>query len=548
MRRLSWLICCAVVLVPWTAWTTTAASRTVPLGNPSYRQLDVLSAHRKIRTAIVAQRPYSRQEFARLILEAEAHLVDGAEVTPYVRATLDRLRQEFADEIAVRTGAAQPRWRWNPLGMVTAQLRQQQSLDRTVPQDNALGTLNAVANGFTSYQGGRHLVHGTNLAVELEQYLQGGRYLDCLVRPRFWVGHDRTIADTAASAVLQAANCHVVVGGVELEVGRNEVAWGMTDVGGILLSSHARPLDMIKLSSAHPFTHPWILRYLGPSRYTLFVANLGPENAFSHPFMIGFAANARPHRALEFGLFHTYLVGGQGAPAMQWYDPLTEFFFVRASGFRGQGSNAADHRAGLNLRWEVPKLRGTAVYVEGVFDDIGRTDVWANFTDVSGYLLGVHVPRLDAAGRWQLRLEYRDLPALFYRHGVFADGYTLNGRIIGDPLGPDGRSVRAVLNHEWNDAWFSQLQLWYERRDSNTYSQTIGSGGGPNQVVVATDLPSEQRYRAQLDVDYAYAARAKLHATAGYEYVRQFNFTPGDHRHQWMAGIGVEYRFGDWFR
>lgn len=535
--------------LPGPGWARTSASPTVPVADPAYRWLDLLSAHRLIRTQILAQRPYSRQEFARLILEADdvVATADAAAVSPYARAILERLRHEFTDELAVRTGAATPRWTWNPLRMVSLQLRQQDSPDRIVPRDNFIGTIDAVVNGFASYLGGRHVVHGTNLAVELEQSLQGGRHLHCLVRPRFFVGHDRATADTAASAVLQTAYCQAVLGGVEIEVGRNEIAWGMTDLGGILLSTHARPLDMLKLSSAHPFLHPWIFRHLGPSRYTLFVADMGPENVFPHPYLIGFAANVRPHRALEFGLFHTYIVGGEGAPAMQWYDPLTEFFFVRASGFRGQGSNAADHRAGLNLHWELPKLRGTAVYVEGVFDDIGRTNIWANFADVSGYLLGVHVPRLDPDGRWQLRLEYRDLPSLFYRHGVFLDGYTLNGRTIGDPLGPDARSVRAVLHHAWNADWSSQLQVWYERRDSNTYRQTTSSRGGPNRVVVDTDLPSEQRYRAQIATDYVYAERATLHATAGYEYVRQFNFVPGDHRHHWMAGIGVEYRFGSWF-
>src|SRR5207247_1080582 len=81
-----------------------------------------------------------------------------------------------------------------------------------------------------------------------------------------------------------------------------------------LNSNNSPPLDLIKLSSEEPFTFPWILRRLGPTRFSIFYADLGADQNFPHSYLVGYRANMAPASAFEFGFSVYTKSGGHGAP------------------------------------------------------------------------------------------------------------------------------------------------------------------------------------------------------------------------------------------
>lgn len=524
----------------------------MPIDDQIYRQLDTLIAHHLITDAIYMQRPWSRAECARLTGEAMEHAHGLEETSPadaYVAKVREALAQEFAPEIAALHNPNTLReFSFNALREAQITVSGWHAPTRVIPADPGVGELrDGVVSGLAAYRSGFPPLDGPQIEIATQQDLRAGRHVSCDLTARALVGYDTVLRDGAQNLAVHAGGCDFTLGPIEMAIGREPTVWGENPRGGLLFSTNARSMESLRISTTHPFYHPWIFRHLGPSKYTLVVDTLGPEYFYPWSTLVGFIGTMHPHPSLEFGAEHTYMLGGRGAPPLHWADPLTEFFLVRAPGIAPTSVNVADHRVGIHVRWEIPKTRGTTLYVEGVADDIGRTDVLANFTDTTGYILGVFLPRVDDAGRTTLRAEYRDLPAMLYRHSEFQQGYTLNHHLLGDPLGPDARSLEFTWTREWTPQIFSELRASWQQFHSDQHTQTIGSGGGPNQVYISMHQPGETRYTVQGHFAYDVTPRANFFTDAGYSFVHQANFVPSLNRNFWMASVGMQFRFGEQF-
>lgn len=515
------------------------ASFPAPLGDSVYADIDRLAAFGVLESHVIGQRPWTAHEVARLLDEA-ATLLDARVGAPTVpRDRVERIIARNRTHIAPWLGDG----RWlHPVQQISADVTWHDQPERRILYDNNLAPVIAEERSFRNYQNAAPDLQGVSHAIGLQSAARLDRRATCALDATWRAGYDAAGRDIDSRVGLHMARCQLVLGGVELSVGREPVAWGQSDGGGLLLSTNARPLDHIRLSSAHPFYHPWLLRYLGPSKYTLVVAQMSDNPSIPHPTFIGATASIRPHRRFEFGFYHTYIMGGRGGPDYNWYDPLTEFVFVRAPGSTIFDPNLADHRAGINMRWDIPGLRGTAIYAEGAFEDFGRANFLSNVLDMSGYILGLHLPRLDAEGRWGMRLEYRDIPAILYRHGIYQQGHTNADRLLGDALGPDGRSLRLRVDREWNARHRSAVSLWGELLDSDTYVQTTTSAGIPNRVVSVADNPSQLRLRAELTHRWQLTPQLELGARLAHQYVRGDNFTPGQMRQDFLTSAQIQWR------
>lgn len=500
--------------------------------SPTYA-VEQLIAHGLVQDYIYAQRPFSHEEIKSFAFQADQSCRDPLRSCgPEIIAHIQQLQQWTEAQHNPRD-----------LDSWSLQWQAQRQDTRQAPVQNGVGRIQAQIRPLNAYEQGRQWADGVTVGMEAALRRRIGRTLRVGLTPRLWMGstmHPQR-GNPAAGLDLLEAYASVHGSGMIVSLGRKAMEWGQSERGGLLLSRNARPLDALAVTSAKPFLHPWIFRFLGPSKYTVFAANLGNDREIAKSWMIGFAANARPHPNFEFGGYHTYILGGQGGPPFEAWDPITEFFFVRTGGIHRGSRNAADHRAGLNFRYTVPSWRYTSLYYEGIFEDLGRRNVWANFADVSGHIFGLDIPRMNAEGSLRGQFEYRFIPSILYRHGRFTDGYTLNDQLLGDPLGPNAQSVSASLRMRFSPSLQGTLRSAFEWRDSDTFTQTRSNQGGSNRVISIYNGPTEFRARAIASMTKHMHSRMRVITRGGYEHVWNHRFVNGRQRSNFMLGVTLQF-------
>jgi hypothetical protein len=112
---------------------------------------------------------------------------------------------------------------------------------------------------------------------------------------------------------------------IDIIAGKDSQWWGPGYNGANLVSNNAEPFSMIKFTSPGPLRLPWILKYLGPFQYTLFIAKLEKDRSdFPEPYLNGLRLHFKPFPFLEIGLERIVLVDGHGKPvtASDWINSI----------------------------------------------------------------------------------------------------------------------------------------------------------------------------------------------------------------------------------
>ncbi|QQR81374.1 MAG: hypothetical protein IPJ69_04390 [Deltaproteobacteria bacterium] len=282
------------------------ASSNVPIDDPVYRDIDKLVGVGLIKDAIYGQRPWSRKEIARMIASAKNIQTNNGllllapddgevELNIIIQDILERLTKEYREEL-IANGTLEGETKnisVTPLEQVRLDYTLLDSPSRAVPASNGLGGIDAVINPMVAYQEGRHIVDGNTLGFETTHRGQFSKYFSLYARPRFELTGPSG-AETKANFYAQQLYGNFSYKKLSIEVGRDSLIWGQGENGGILLTNNARALDQIKISSDSPFFFPSFLKYLGPSKATLFVANLGPEREYPYSFLTGFKMSVKP--------------------------------------------------------------------------------------------------------------------------------------------------------------------------------------------------------------------------------------------------------------
>ncbi|MDO8644410.1 MAG: capsule assembly Wzi family protein [bacterium] len=494
----------------------------VSLDSPAYRQIDKLVSFGLIDDAIYGQRPWSRHEMARMTGEAIKILEKRGPVFPEDKF-LNPLKKEFHEELVCQ-------------GFVPGECRdlefhflEQARLDYTFlesPYRTIAGpttqSVNAFMNPLIDYQEGRHFADGHTVALESGHSTYLTKYFSLSGSPRLEVlvpDDDATAND--ANLVIQNLQGKFNISNFELEIGRDSIVWGQGQNGGLLLSNNARPLDQVKLSNDSPITLPWLFKYLGPSKAAFFVADLGPEQFYSHPLLAGFKLSIKPFSFLELGASQAVILGGSGAPEGSFLEYVGEVFGIRPGiGFDTNDvgksdENLSNRLMGLELRITIPPLRHSQIYYEmfteaccGVFDQL------------YGYYGGLYIPRLTPSGTVDLRIEWVHTPPVLYTHGAFPSGWTLNQKLLGHNIGPNGDGIEMEMGVDFSERWQDTTTLAFESRGRT---------------------PDEDRYRFINTLSHQYNQNFNIHGTTGYELVNDFN-TVGNRIHNFLFQIGLTYR------
>lgn len=540
------------------------SSSDVPPDSFLYRDLDKLVAFGLVLPPVRGQRPYERWEFARMTAEAietlrkddeKAGQAEGFDEFVRQRArmreigiVLDRFKEEFREEL-VDMGAIEGdrmRYRVHPLEKVIFDAAYLDSPPTQIPPNNGRGSIDALVNPLADYNLGRHPIDGGLFAVEAVGRFDLGRYFSGYVSPRFEADMLRVNDDVQGHAYLQNGYATFRAGNFAIKAGRDSMIWGTGERGSLLFSTNPRPLDGVWITNPEPARLPWIFKYLGRWRYTLYGANFGPGYDMKWAWMAGYKLNLAPARYVEIGFGHVVQMGGEGAPALSAVDVIGEFFGFRPAGTSTTAPNKSNHMFEIDLLVRIPQLRGLEMYTNVAIEDYWKS-LSKTFTQGCSYLAGVYLPALDPSGSMDLRIEFTTINPLQYRHGMYADGWTLNQRLIGSDTGPDGQSVHALLRKTISPKLWAGLTFGWDYRQSNTYTELRNPDGTAGPIVKTASGPTEQRWRGLVDLDWRLKPSATLHLTGGYERVGNLHYQQGVHKNNCVLAASLKLDFDRFF-
>ncbi|MFZ6016340.1 MAG: capsule assembly Wzi family protein [Nitrospirota bacterium] len=422
---------CAILIVSTLMIVPCAmASPYLPVGDEAYDILHHLEAEGVIQSGLLTTKPLSHKEIARLVFEAERNSVDKS---LFIQKLVKTLKERFEDEIGDAKYI-------KPIDLFYG---------RYIYADSEIQAL-YYNNDGDHYEKGSNLRSGFSSRAELEG-------LSFYLNPEFrYSESDRDLIARKIYGVLNFS-------GLELTMGRDSQWWGPGYHGAILLTNNPEPMTMLRLTNPHPVLLPWVFRYLGLFRFTIFAARLEKERDVPEPYLWGIRFNFKPHPYLEAGLQRTNLLGGKGRS-----EGLTTWW----RSFTGRGENepgveAGDQRAGFDLKLTLPfQWQPLQLYTEAAGEDEagGLPYKWA-------YLMGIYLPRILNFEGVSFRAEYATThvsgsPNVWYTHHIYKSGYTYKGRIIGHHMDTDSRDIFMEISYFIPEK-DGRISISYDREEHN---------------------------------------------------------------------------------
>lgn len=483
----------------------------LPVDDPVYEELDRLDLLGLLPREILGHRPISLDEIAQLLETAERS-ADTPGTPVAAHEILTRLRRRFP-----AASDAPSRRSYAGAGVLASRSDQP---PRGIPSSNGLGGIEAATRPFHAAVGG-----GPWSADGLTTRLTagGGRSLGARFAAtargelRVLDGPDDSpsVAENNSDvrARLAGAQLRFRQANIVFEVGRQEAAWGPRPRGGFLLSRNTRPLDLISVACERPWRFPGFLRYVGTVRQSLLFADLGGARDLAHARLFAVRQTFRVTRHLELGFTETLIFGGDGAPSLSFGDFLYEVIPI---GGRNGRRDLSDHRYGMDGRITV--WPGRLVAFGDVFIDDSRAPLYDYFHTLLAKRVGLAAPALGPGGRWDARVEYAHVPAIGYRHGRWFSGYTVDGRILGDELGPDARGLVVGIGATLPAGQRIEAEFGYEQRDSDIWAQDpTEDPDRAGRIYRAEDRPGELRRRLLLSGRVPLRSGLELRGRAGIE-------------------------------
>ena len=221
--------------------------------------------------------------------------------------------------------------------------------------------------------------------------------------------------------------------------------WGPGWTGSLILDGAAPPLAAIGWRRPQPLasTSPW-WQWMGPWTADFFVGQLAGHQQPERPSLIGMRLQLQPLDGLQLGLSRALQWGGRGR------DESTKSLLHGLLGKDNNGTSGittenepGNQLGGFDWRWQWAGERGYAFYGQLVGED------------ENGYLPSAYIVQAGLESRWVLSgavlrgfVEWNDLvaghangadrpPGLTYRSGIYRQGYTHHGMLLGHPAGGD---------------------------------------------------------------------------------------------------------------
>ena len=486
-------------------------SPSVPLDSWVYPAFDRLIAQGYVQSAMLALRPWTRMECARLLEEARERMpVEGSHPTEAVRV-YHALEREFAFEEQREQGSRN-------LGAQLESVYSRFTAISGPPLTDGYNFGRTLVNDF-----GRPFEEGVNTISGLSGYGVAGP-LAFYVRGEYQhspsatgqseavhnaIGSQLGVPPLPYTPIAEVNRFRLVEGYVSFTIkdlqfsfGKQALWWGATQSGPLMWSTNAEAIPMLRISNTSPITLPTVFRYLGPMRVESFFGQLdgqqfiltsqgivGP-NLKTQPFVYGHKLSFKPTTNLEFGFSRTVVFAGEG-------HPLTFGSFARSFISVGDSSanvvdtknDVGDRRSGFNVSYRVPGLRKfLTIYTDSFCDD-----------DVSplaapqrcAWNPGIYVSQVPRLPKFDFRAEgvttdasgFGSSEGINYSNIIYKNGYTNNGNILGNAIGREARGVQF-----WSTYWLSpqsKIQASYRHQGVN---RNFMQGGHLDDVSVSANF------------------------------------------------------------
>lgn len=299
-------------------------------------------------------------------------------------------------------------------------------------------------------------VSGAHEPVELRGFGETPREQGELTLRAGWLG-DHTAANLQATVVTDPQDgkrirpdgsyLGVNIGNFMISAGWMERWWGPGWDGSLILSTNARPIPSLTLE--RNYTDPFetkLLSWIGPWRASIAVGQAEEHDvAVAKVRFMAARVNFKPRPWLEFGLTRTAQWCGEGRPCgwQSFQDMLLGRDNAVVNG--SVDDQPGNQMAGYDMRLRSPWQRlPVAFYTQW----IGEDEAGGLPSKFLG-LMGVETWMSTGLGGLRLRAEYADTTCTFtreqpeyncaYRNGVYPQGYTYRGRVIGHSLDNDSQ-------------------------------------------------------------------------------------------------------------
>jgi hypothetical protein len=494
-----------------------------------YQDIDRLAASGLIDTVVVGARPYSEREVVRLLNEAVRKLAKRDDSTSWAAKVIRRDLALFA------------RPEFQVVDAIAVEVVNLDSPYRPAPADSN-GIIPASINPLAAYREGRPLAVGQTASIETWHSLLIGSHLAIAVNPRLTAQFFRNDGTTKEDAELQSGSATLLFGNLSIEIGRDYAVFGQSPNGGLLLSNNAPSFNLVRVSNDRPAALPWLFRLLGPTRGSLFVADLGKTQFHPDAALVGYHIAALPSPRFEIGLEVIDAMGGKGGQPASFSDRILDAIPI-VDVFRANSDfQFSNKMAAVDFRWRAPSLAGFEFYGQTAIDDFDARRLKSVLLDDGGYLIGTSFTCVVECGRFGIRTEYHQTGIRFYAHPDYP--IEQNGTLLGDPLGPRGVGGYLTLDGDAGALGRFALNGAVESRSGDGYgSAASGDHSVGFHFFPVFHRPGEQRARATLtwnpDLGSGYTS---LRLTAGAEHVTNFGFVAGTDRVNGLASIGVVIR------
>ena len=337
-------------------------STYVPLDSWAYAAFDRLAALGYLSTSFEGARPWSREQCAHLLIDADEAIASAGDSSPQidsqVRTLVIALHHEFAREERTFTGE-------NKSVELDSLYARVLSASGTVLDDGYhFGQTYAYDFGRPFRRGANFIAGGSASATYGSLFFYfSGEYQHAPSAPalteaeiQFIANRDKvplpSDAPFAPINQFQVLDAYAGINlhGWQISFGNQSLSWGPGTGGSLLLSDNAAPFPMLRISPDGPLDIPVLSKFLGPFSVEQFYGRVDGHVGASQPWIYGQKISFKPFRSLEFAYGRTTLIGGTG-------HPLTSFRLFSSMIGRvdaSENSVPGDARTAVEWTWRVP--------------------------------------------------------------------------------------------------------------------------------------------------------------------------------------------------